>query len=131
MLPIVAGPEPVFVTVSWPCTTSCPLTVAVFVALMFQVTVFPLTDPVFVSVHFASLVSVTAAEAELSEMLAVPLIACETEVPSSPPSAHADRRTAMGSTRLADAMLGANIDRGLEQTASRFAQTVQQRSERV
>jgi hypothetical protein len=46
--------------------------VAVFVAVIVQVTVLPESDPVFVSDHCASFVSDAEVEAPVSEILAVP-----------------------------------------------------------
>jgi hypothetical protein len=80
MLPIVAGPEPEFLTVSSPWTRSCPLTVAVFVALMVQVTVLPDSDPVLVSDQVALLVSEAEVAALESEILAFAGLAIATSL---------------------------------------------------
>src|SRR4051812_23506921 len=101
MLPIVAGPEPEFLTVNSPWIASWPLTVVVFVALMFHVMVLPASDPVFVSDHFALLESVTLVDAPVSEIPAVPCSAIELlAVVSVPPIEHAGNSRRIGRNRV-------------------------------
>jgi hypothetical protein len=68
-----------------------------------------LIDPVLLSAHCASLVNVTAADDELRLILAVPLIACETEPSSSPPSAHAGTITSRGRNRVTALIMSGTI----------------------
>jgi hypothetical protein len=77
---MVAAPEPEFLTVSSPWTRSCPLTVAVFVALMVHVTVLSDSDPVLVSDHVALLVTEAEVAALESEILAFADLAIATSL---------------------------------------------------